>query len=424
MTPRTARRRRAPSKQPAGLQVERRAIADLQPDPNNVRVHGETNLAAIRKSLERFGQQKPIVVDARGRVIAGNGTLAAARALGWDSVDVVVTGLSGADAVAFAIADNRTAELAEWDDAELGKALAALVTEDSALLDATGFDDEALAKIAKETEATAEDGGDDPLDATPEVAGEPVTKRGDVWRLGRHRIACGDSTSEAAVASLLEGCSPTLILTDPPYCSGGFQETGRSQGSIGTKRNDANGRKVVPRIANDMLSTRGFQAMLSRAIELAPSALFALVFTDWRQWLALFEVAERSGFGVRSMIVWDKGTPGMGQVWRSQHELVMWSARGKVRADLTKSIGNVVRLSRQRNEHHPTQKPVELLRTLLQPVHFADVVYDPFAGSGSTLVACEAEGRMCVAMELEPRFVDAAILRWESMTGLKAERAS
>ena len=204
-----------------------------------------------------------------------------------------------------------------------------------------------------------------------------------------------------------------LILTDPPYCSGGFQESGRSSGSIGTTDKSK-------KVANDTLSTRGYIALMRSALSCVTDALFAYVFTDWRMWVNLFDVMESSGFGVRNMIVWDKGTPGMGCGWRAQHELVMFGSRGKTSFDNHKAQGNVISVARSGNPDHPTQKPVELITRILNVTDFAETVYDPFLGSGTTLVACEQEGRSCYGMELEPHYVDVVIARWEALTGEKA----
>jgi DNA modification methylase len=204
------------------------------------------------------------------------------------------------------------------------------------------------------------------------------------------------------------------VLTDPPYCSGGFQEAGRSAGSIGT---DA---QIVRQIANDRLSTRGYMALIKAAIG-ATAIPLAYVFTDWRMWVNLFDVMESSGFGVRNMIVWDKGSPGMGMGWRTQHELVMFASRAAVQFDGHKAQGNVISASCTGNPDHPTQKPVELLSAILEVTDMAKTVYDPFLGSGGTLVSAHRLGRVCYGCELDPKYADVVLRRAEA-EGLTAER--
>ncbi len=151
-------------------------------------------------------------------------------------------------------------------------------------------------------------------------------------------------------------------------------------------------------------------------------ATYIYSFTDWRMWVYLFDVVESSGYGVRSMIVWDKGTPGMGRGWRSQHELIMWGVRKVAPFDKHASgVGNVIQDKRTGNPLHTTQKPVELIRSLLENTPFAKAVADPFMGSGTTMIAAEEAGRTCYGLERDPGYVDVAVLRWERFTGEKAE---
>ena len=152
---------------------------------------------------------------------------------------------------------------------------------------------------------------------------------------------------------------------------------------------------------------------------------FLYCFTDWRMWLNLFDVVESENYGVRSMIVWDKGTPGMGRGWRSQHELIMWAT--KVKPPFKKkvsAVGNVIQAQRTGNTHHATQKPVSLVWELIKNTTFAQVIYDPFAGSGTTILAAEQNDRRCLATDLDPAYCDVVVERWEDFTGLKAKRLS
>ena len=228
---------------------------------------------------------------------------------------------------------------------------------------------------------------------------------------------CGDSTVVADVERLLGGANVDSIVTDPPYSSGGFQESDRSAGSKGTAA-------VYKPIRNDRLSTRGYQALIKGTLALVPiSVSVVYVFTDWRMWVNLFDVVEACGYGVRSMIVWNKESPGMGMGWRSQHELIMCGTRENAMwSKHMDAQGNVIMLKRDPNLEHPTMKPVALPDTVLETTPFAETVHDPFVGSGTTIIAAERQGRACWAMELEPRYVDASVKRWEDYTGGQARR--
>lgn len=191
------------------MKTETVAIDSISLDPANVRRHPDRNIQTIVASLKRFGQQKPIVVTKDGIVIAGNGTLQAARHLGWKQIEIVRTSLTGSDATAYAIADNRTAELAEWDDDALAQTLAALQIEDEKLALDTGFDAKEIDALLAPDEVTE--------DEVPEPPADPITKPGDLWLLGEHRLLCGDSTKAEDIAKLLNGQNLALVLADPPY---------------------------------------------------------------------------------------------------------------------------------------------------------------------------------------------------------------
>ena len=196
------------------MKIETLPLSAVVPDPANVRLHDDRNLDAIRGSLARFGQQKPIVIDSAGVIRAGNGTYMAAKALGWETIDVVRTGLGGLDAAAFAIADNRTSDLSTFDDASLARLLQELRTEDA--LDGVGFDlaeiNDLLAKLQAEAGmGPVEDPG------PPDPPEDPVSSLGDLWVLGGHRLLCGDSTRPEDVARVMGAEKASLLATDPPY---------------------------------------------------------------------------------------------------------------------------------------------------------------------------------------------------------------
>lgn len=410
----------------AGLAVEFWPLARLAPYARNPRrnAHLVERLAEV---IREFGFLVPILARSSGEIVDGHLRVAAARKLGLKEVPVVIVdGLTSDQVKAFRLVVNKSVEWAEWDADLLRLELEELDAADFDLA-LTGFApdelDELLAPVGDDDAgdgpacsgaAPSEAGeGDGPDDAPPEPAGEPITRPGDLWALGEHRLLCGDSTRPEDVRRLLGDARPDLILTDPPYCSGGFQEAGKRGGSLGTRGDDM--------IANDTLSSRGYAALLKASLGNIGAGV-AYVFTDWRMWVHLFDVVESCGYGVRNMIVWDKETPGMGVGWRMQHELIMCGVRVKSPFNPKTAQGNVLRCKRSGNKHHPTEKPVELLAQVLAVTDLARTVCDPFAGSGSTLLACERVGRTCLAMELEPRHCDAAVRRWEAETGRTAER--
>jgi len=368
------------------MKAELVPIDSLNFDPANVRKHGERNLATIKASLQRFGQQKPIVVDANGVVRAGNGTLAAAKALGWKEIAVVRSALAGSEATAYAIADNRTAELAEWDDDALAETLSALQCEDEALLDAAGFD---AAELSKMIDGMAEVTEDD----VPEPPAEPITKPGDLWLLGEHRVLCGDSTKAEDVARLMAGAKADAVVTDPPYGMA-FQ---------------SNYRKVH----HETISGDTDEGMLIHAIGIEATHSRYI----WCRWDNIPKAPKP-----KSVITWCKNNWSMGDLEHEharQTEVCLFYAGAKHRW-VGKRPTDLVNHARTGNELHPTQKPVSLMVELVGWT--AGLIYDPFLGSGTTLIAAEQLGRKCYGMEISPAYCDVIVKRWETLTGRKATR--
>ncbi len=388
--------------------------ASLRPNPMNPNKHPQEQIEALGNIIRKSGWRNNITVSTRsGLIVKGHGRLLAAQLEELAEVPIEYQHYeTEADELADLTADNRLAELAETDNAMLAEVFAHI---DTGEIDFTqsGYTEEEYEELATALSEAVHNEVNDP-DVVIEPPAEPVSRRGDIWILGgRHRVMCGDSTSEKDKAALLDGDQPQILLTDPPYCSGGFQESGKGVGSIGTDRKGGN-----PTIANDTLSTRGYQSLMRNVLDnITP--LVAYIFTDWRMWINLFDVTEAAGFGVRSMIVWNKKTPGMGQGWRAQHELIMYGQRCKAKWDNHKGYGNVLEISRSGNELHPTQKPVELIEMLLDNTAWLEGVYDPFAGSGTTLIAAEAKGQKAFCMELTPEYTDTIVKRWVRATGSK-----
>lgn len=386
---------------------------DLQPNPKNPNKHPSEQIKALGAIIRATGWRGPITVSTRsGLIVKGHGRLMAAEIEDLTEVPVDYQNYaSEAEELADLTADNRIAELATTDNRMLAEVFADIDTGEIPFL-LSGYTEEEYGNIVTAlSEAIHKQELAEP-DAVVEPPAKPVTQRGDLWILGKHRVVCGDCTNANDRALLLDGATPEILVTDPPYCSGGFQESGRSAGSIGTDRVDGN----LPTIANDTLSTRGYQALMKAMIQDLP-ILVAYIFTDWRMWVYLFDIVESNGLGVKNMIVWNKKSPGMGVGWRTQHELVMFAHRTKPKFDNHKGYGNVLECTRTGNELHPTQKPVEIIEKLLDNTEWAHGVVDLFGGSGTTLIACEKMGQPSYLMELTPAFTDVIVKRYIRTTG-------
>lgn len=384
------------------MNVQTVPISTLSLDPANVRRHPERNMDAIMGSLKRFGQQKPIVVDAKGVVIAGNGTLAAAKQLGWKEIAVVRSDLIGSDATAFAIADNRAAELAEWDDDALAKTLAALQIEDEELAKATGFDDADIDAMLAPAEVTE--------DAVPEPPVDPITKPGDLWLLGEHRLLCGDSTNSSDVKLLLDGKIPTIMVTDPPY---GVEYDPEWRAEAGINRN----LRKMGEVANDD------RADWTDAWKLFPGDV-AYVYHAGIFSATVQHSLEQTGFLIRAQIIWAKDRMALSRGdYHWQHEPCWYAVRkgrnGHRTEDRTQTTLWTIQARDDAGHGHGTQKPVECMGRPIQN-HKAELVYDPFLGSGTTLIAAEQLGRKCYGMEISPAYCDVIVKRWETLTGKKA----
>ena len=392
---------------PAPMSVELRPLDAVRPYANNPRQNDDA-VEAVAESIRRFGFRQPIVVDADGVIVAGHTRFRAAQRLGLATVPVhVATDLTPDEVRAYRLADNKTAELASWDDAMLSIELDALrgAGIDWTLL---GFDEEELAKLL----APAGTEGLTDLDAVPEKPADPITKPGDLWLLGKHRLLCGDSTSATDVARLLDGAVPVLMVTDPPY---GVEYDPEWRMDAGLTGNTARMGKVM----NDD------RADWTEAWKLFPGDVayvyHAGVFASTVQ-----QSLERAGFAIRAQIIWAKDRLALSRGdYHWQHEPCWYAVReggkGHRTDDRTQTTLWSIPARDDAGHGHGTQKPVECME---RPVrnHLADTVYEPFAGSGTTVIACERTGRTCMAMELDPGYCDVVVRRWEEFTGRKAER--
>lgn len=382
---------------------ERRKLKDLVPWERNPRKIKADQAKRLAQSFEEFGQVETIAIGPNNEVYNGHQRVNVLMDKHGPEYEVEVRVSSRAltekerEKLTVYLHKGAAGEwnwdvLSEWNTPDLLE---------------WGFEPFELS-IVEEKEPPADPGAQ--VDRAEELREKWQVEPGQLWRLGEHRLICGDCTDPATIRRLLGEDQIDIICTDPPYCSGGFQEAGKARGSVGT---DAQHKAIV----NDTLSTRGYTALLKSSFSLL-DALYLYVFTDWRMWVYLFDIAESSSFGVRSMIVWDKGSPGMGRGWRAQHELVLFGCKQTPPFDKHFSgAGNVIRVDRTGNINHTTEKPVELIEKLLVNTPFAQIVADPFSGSGTTLIACERLGRKCRAVEISPAYVAVALQRWADMTG-------
>jgi DNA modification methylase len=391
------------------MEVTRRLISDLDLDPNNARKHSQKNLDAIKASLTKFGQRKPIVINHKGVVLAGNGTVEAAKSLGWDHIDVatVPADWDEATARAYALADNRTAELAEWDENVLAKQLLELLDED--------FDIEAIGFEMPEPEIEPE-----PDDAPTIEEVEHRTKLGQLWKLGDHLLYCGDSTEEATFTRLMGDEKAHLIWTDPPWnVNYGAVDEGNAMGYKSRT------------IMNDHMNEGQWDEFVQQFCQTLkdysePGAPIYLVMSA-QEWPVIDRNLREVGFHWSSTVIWAKDRLVLSRKdYHTQYEPIWYgwnadAARLAVVEDRKQSdLWEIERPSR--SELHPTMKPIELVqKSIVNSSKPGNIVLDSFGGSGSTLIACEQTNRKCRMVELDPQYCDVIIARWEKFSGKTAE---
>lgn len=392
--------------------IERWPTGKLVPYARNARTHSEDQVAQIAASIVEFGFTNPILAGSDGVIVAGHGRLAAAQKLGLDSVPVVVLDhLTPTQRRALIIADNRIAENAGWDDAMLRIELQSL-QEDGFNLDITGFDADALAEIMAGEETTVDGNTDE--DAVPELSEAAISRPGDVWILGEHRLVCGDATQPASYEQLLAGQRVQMIWSDLPY-----------------NVNYANNAKDKLRgkhrpILNDNLG-EGFYDFVFDALSLMlPHCDGAVYIAMSSSELDTLQAAFRAAGGKWStFIIWAKHTFTLGRAdYQRQYEPILygWPEGGSRHWCGDRDQGDVWNIKKPaRNDLHPTMKPVELMeRSIRNSSRPGDVVLDCFGGSGSTLIAAEKAGRRCFMLELDPKYCDVIVRRWQEFSGGKA----
>lgn len=412
-------------------QIALRAPSDLKAHPSNARRHSRAQIKAIANSIDAFGFNAPILVDKEGNVLAGHGRVEAAKFLGLSHVPVILLHhLSETEAKAYMLADNKLTDRSSWDDATLAVQLKEL--SDLALsfdIDATGFE---LPEIDFRIQSLEEVDAIDGFENIRLAIGPPVSTVGEIWQLGDHRVIYGSALDGGALSNLFAGLKATAAFTDPPY-------NVRIDGNVGGK--GAIHHRDFPMAAGEM-SESEFSDFLTTALSgicqhTAPGALIYFCM-DWRHMTETLAAGRSSGSELLNLCIWVKSNGGMGSLYRSRHELVFVFRNGseahlnniqlgrfgRNRTNVWNYAGGnaFARKGSKRNlELHPTVKPLLMVADAIQDsTNRGDIVFDPFLGSGTTLLAAERVGRRCYGVELDPLYVDTVVERWQRVTGRKA----
>jgi DNA modification methylase len=408
--------------------VDRRP-GDLKPWPGNPRTHSDKQLAKLKTSIQRFGFIAPVLVDEEGVVLAGNGRVKAAMALELPTIPTrVIGGLSDAKKRAYVIADNKIAQLAGWDATLLKDELELLIAENFDI-ETTGF---STAEIDILFDGAEEPSGSDPDDLQPDdIAAEVVSRVGDLWRLGSHALLCGDALSPDSYKTIMQGAMAQMVISDPPY---NVPINGHVCGSGKIHHNEF-------KMASGEMMAGEFTAFLNTAFSSTHAAsqdgAVHYYFMDWRHSMEIQKAAQPLFGSPLQLCVWVKDNGGMGSFYRSQHELVVVFKKGDTAHINNFELGqhgryrtNVWTYSGVNTFKgkgyelltlHPTVKPASLIADALRDCsHRQGIILDPFAGSGTILIAAERTGRQARAIELDPQYVDVGVMRWQRVTGKQA----
>jgi DNA modification methylase len=410
------------------VKIQSIAINTIKPNPRNARTHAKKQIRQIADSINTFGFAVPIVIDESGMILAGHGRYAAAQTLGMKEVPVIaLTGLSAAKKRALALADNKVAENAGWDrellEIELSE-LSEVLIEENIDIAITGFSAAEIDLLS----ADFEDGSSEPADSIdPQwLTSSPVSKAGELWQLGSHRILCGDARDQANLGRLMGESRAAMAFLDPPYNVRVRDIVGRGQ----VKHEEF-------AMASGEMSRTDFADFLSKSLHAASSVsqdgAVHYICMDWRHIGELLEAGEQVYGETLNLVVWVKSNAGQGSFYRSQHELIAvfrvgekahlnnieLGRHGRCRSNVWRyadvNTFGVGRLDERKA--HSTVKPITLVADALKDcTRRGDIVLDTFSGSGTTILAAERVGRRAFAIEIEPRFVDVAVRRWQAFT--------
>jgi DNA modification methylase len=410
-------------------------IDAIRADPRNPRKHSRIQVRAIARSIEAFGFNAPILVDKRNQIVAGHGRYEAAQLLGLDRIPVIsLDHLTEAQARAYLLADNKLAERSSWDDAGLARQLKEL--SELALdfdFEAIGFE---LPEVDLRIQSLDPTDNADRADEFRNAVGPAVSLPGDLWLLGRHRLYCGSALDPSAYELLMANERASAVFTDPPY---NLKIDGNVCGSGAVKHREF-------AMASGEMTREEFVRFLSGALDLARAhaSRGAIIYAcmDWRHMAEMLAAGDAANFELLNLCVWVKTNGGMGSLYRSRHELVFVFRNGgeahrnnvqlgrfgRNRTNVWNYPGaNSFKRNGRKNDLdlHPTVKPIAMVAdAILDSTNLDDVVLDPFLGSGTTLLAAERAGRRCHGVELDPLYVDTAIMRWERLTRQQARLTS
>lgn len=415
-------------------QIELVGLDSIHLNPKNPRIHSKVQIGQIAKSIERFGWNIPIAVDKDGMVLAGNGRYEAAKLLGLKEIPIVrLNHLTKAQAKAYIVADNKLSENSQWDEKLLGEIFLELSKSDLDFkLSDTGFEVAQIDILIEGVENLEDEL--DPLDIpNSSLTGPPVCQPGNLWQLSSHRLLCGNALEPEAYKLLMNGATGQIVFVDPPFdiAIGGNVSSNKS----------THHREFL--MGSGELGSEKFTQFLSKLFELLvqnsdPGSLHACCM-DWRHGLEILNASKTNYTELKNICVWVKDKPGMGSLFRSQHEFFYIFKNGKVAHRNNIALGKYGR-SRSNVWHypsastmtrkgtdgnllafHPTSKPIALVADFLLDCSARnDIVIDSCLGGGTTLLAAQRTGRICYAMDLDSLYIDTAIRRWQAMTGEQA----
>jgi DNA modification methylase len=395
------------------MQIIKVKVTDLKPYEKNAKKHPKEQIEQIKKSIQQFGMNDPIGIDEHNMVIEGHGRLLAVKELGFEEVDCIcLSHLSEKDKKAYILAHNKLTMNTGFDNAILLEELMFLKDADFNITD-IGFSPKDITNIFHE-KGKAED---DDFDINKHIPKIPTAKLGDVWQLGRHRLMCGDSTIQADVDKLMDGNKASMVFTDPPW-----------NVNYGVQNHPSWKQRSI---LNDKMTTENFNQFLAGAFgtmkEVIVAGAMVYVVMSGQEWGNIMDVMSSLEYHWSSTVIWVKDTHVMSQKdFHTRYEPIWYGWLGTAPRvcpiDDDRKQNDVWEFARpKRSEEHPTMKPVPLVAKAVEYSSLLDnIVLDLFGGSGTTLVACEETGRSCYMMELDPKYVDVIIKRYENLTGIKA----